>query len=63
MVKQFSARGVKLVASGTFRGNYILEYIRKIQGVKEKGFIHILLGSTDGAVVKEIGLVLAWCHM
>ena len=35
MVKNFSARGVKVVASGTFSSNYILEYIRKIPGIKE----------------------------
>ena len=35
MVKQFFARGVKVVASGTFRSTYTFECIRKIQGIKE----------------------------
>ena len=35
MAKQFSARGVKVVASGTFSSNYVLEYIRKIPSIKE----------------------------
>ena len=35
MVKQFSARGVKVAASGSFRSNYTLEYIRTRQSNKE----------------------------
>ena len=35
MVRHFSARGVKVVASGTFSSNYVLEYIRKIPSIKE----------------------------
>lgn len=51
MVKQF--------VSGTFR----CDYMKNTRHQRGWGFMHIVLGSTDDAVMKAIGLVLACCHM
>lgn len=44
MVKQFFARRVKVVASGTIRSNYIIDYIRKIKVLKSLRFYPHSLG-------------------
>ena len=64
MVKQFSARGVKVAASGSFRSNYTLEYITKLQGIKD---LEVSSTISWGARMvqrgeRQIGLVMAWCR-